>query len=177
RPRRRSPAGRTGRRALPELLQHALDEAVDLLERAVVHEDVIRAVHLLIVRHEPAGAPGHVYLRPRRARLLRRRDDDDAVETGFGPGLEQQRDLGDADRRAVEPGHPDLVLAPYAWVEQRLQPRKLVRVGEDDLRDPGALGRAEALLERGANLRVARDQPVDDLVARLHRYAAAPERP
>jgi hypothetical protein len=49
-------------------------------------------------------------------------------------------------------------------VEQLLEPVELVRIAEDDLCDPRAVGGAEALVERGLDLGVAGVELVDDLV-------------
>jgi hypothetical protein len=54
-------------------------------------------------------------------------------------------------------------------VEQLFEPRELLAVGEDDLRDVGPLRRPVALEQRRRNLRVLFDQLVDDLVARDRR--------
>jgi hypothetical protein len=61
-------------------------------------------------------------------------------------------------------------------VKQPFEPRELVGVGEDDPGDACAVRRAEALLQRCANLCVAADQPVDDFIAREDARSEALER-
>jgi hypothetical protein len=68
-------------------------------------------------------------------------------------------------------------------MEKSLEPRELLRVGEDDLRDPSAVGArrthhisAEPLDERAVHVLVVAQEPVDDLVAGDDRRAMARER-
>jgi hypothetical protein len=56
-------------------------------------------------------------------------------------------------------------------VQELLEPGQLFSVRENDLGDPGALARPEAVFDRLADDRVLRKEPVDDLVARKNRCA------
>jgi hypothetical protein len=58
-------------------------------------------------------------------------------------------------------------------VQQLFEPRELLAVREDDLRDVGPLRRPVALEQRRRDLRVLFDQLVDDLVAGDRRCTVA----
>jgi hypothetical protein len=60
-------------------------------------------------------------------------------------------------------------------VEQLFEPRELLAVGEDDLRDVGPLRRPVALEQRRRDPRVLFDQLMNDLVAGDRRGAVARE--
>src|SRR5439155_23843589 len=110
---------------------------------------------------QTGGASVEVDARPRPPQLLRRRDDDDGVEQLLCARLVQQRDLDDRDV-SVDALQPGPELTPHVRMEQAFEPSELVGVLEYDLRDSTPIGRAEALLERGAHVRVRRDQSMDD---------------
>src|SRR4029079_9817821 len=79
---------------------------------------------------------------------------------------------------------PREVLARDERVEQALEPRELLRIAEDRLGDPATVGAtvitehalSEARDDRVANLVVASDQVVEDLVPRDGRGALRAER-
>src|SRR5947207_9429589 len=111
---------------------------------------------------------------PPRAHLVRRGDHDHLVEADVAAGLVEERHLGHRERRLL-PLAPLEVALYDARVEEQLEPGKLVAVRENDLRDVGAIRRAEAFEERAANLLVVLDQLVDDRVAGDRRGAVARE--
>src|SRR5205085_7122710 len=161
-----------------QLLQHARDEPVELLERAVVDVRVVRPGQLLIVRNQPSASLVDRGARALLAELRRRRHDDDDVEAILGADLVQERNLGRAHRRwSRKLGQllaPLEVLPCDSRMQERLEPGELLRVAEDDLCDGGAVDLArlvedalpEALEQGAAHLVVLADQAVDDLVAR-----------
>src|SRR5439155_19282643 len=88
------------------LLEDALDEGVELLERAVVHVGEVGAPRLLLVREQPRRALRDGRRRAGSPHLLRRRDHDDGVEARVGARLVEQWHLDDADLglEALAPG-------------------------------------------------------------------------
>src|SRR5262249_56168458 len=79
---------------------------------------------------------------------------------------ERDLDHGHGHLYLFEPG----VRPPaYEWMEKLLEPDEPVGVAKHRFGDLAALGRPEALLERGSDLLVVRDQVVDDRVRRQRR--------
>ena len=151
---------------------------MEILERAGVDVVEVGAANLLAVGKQTGVA---IVLRDAPALLAelgRRSDDHDLVEPLLRPHLVEQRHLGDTDaRRVVESGEllpPGEVLARDDRVEQAFEPRELLAIAEDRLRDPATVRAAvltehplsEARDDRVAHLVVGREQVVDDLVAR-----------
>ena len=62
--------------------------------------------------------------------LRRRGDDEDGVAAGLGPGLEQERDVEDDERRVRVAGEEGAALVADQRMHDRLQPRELFGISE-----------------------------------------------
>jgi hypothetical protein len=156
-------------------VKNGVNKGIQGVERAIIDVREVRAARLFGVRKQSWRAFGHRFAPPGGADVFGRRDHDHSVEERVRPGLVQERNLDDCDG-CVHALEPRGIPLPDARVEQLLEPGELDRIGEDDLGDARAVGRAEPLLERSADLRILRIQLVDDLVRRQRGRSLTPER-
>src|SRR3954465_12512430 len=163
--------------------------ALQVVERAVVADDDVRTLRLLLLAELTRGALVDAAMPARACSLAAHRlvgyYGDRAVEDGLHPGLEQQRDLAHRCPRA-RVGVLEL-LAPlgdplaHPRPEEALEPLALPGIGEDHLGHGRAIdlspGRdlvAEALDEGLAHV-TGRQQLADHVVARERRRTGALE--
>ena len=163
-----------------EVAHDAGYERVQLLDRPVVDVGVRGSSDLLLVGKQTLTTRVGSHARPSGTDLLRRRHDDDGVETRVGAGLVQQWNLDHRERRRIVPRGESLVparvLGADTGMKQPFQPLERRLILENQRGDLCAVGRSEAVEESGSDLRILRQEAVDDLVARERRGAVARER-